>query len=240
MAQFSREYMSAIANDLKTDWFVYRGSNIETTREFCKQLTKKEYVHRSEIPEILKGHIDRYRCKIYERTGLPYGMKEGTTPDNFMANCGGWNCQHELIPVPKSQVPTELVQKFAERPSKQQVVASRKSTMERASENIIGKKVFRKELNADIEFTKKGIKEAIFEPHDKYLEKNRAIQNIVEALKTAEFMESADNRKPDKKPNAIRYHYFAIDIAGVPSQIVVEENKQGKFIFYDISRKKAN
>jgi hypothetical protein len=42
-------------------------------------------------------------------------MKEGTTADNFMANCGGWNCAHKLIPVPASIVPKEIRDKFQEK-----------------------------------------------------------------------------------------------------------------------------
>ncbi len=112
IAQFSGEYMAAITKDLDSEWFVYRGSNIETTREFCLHLTKKEYIHKSEIPEILKGIIDGHKCKIYEATGLPYGLKEGTNSDNFMSNRGGWNCQHQLIPVHESSVPENIRNKF--------------------------------------------------------------------------------------------------------------------------------
>jgi hypothetical protein len=103
--QFSREYMTAISNDLGYEWYAYRGSNLETTREFCEHMTKKEYVHKSEFPEILKGKIDGHQCRIYDKTGLPYGMKEGTKVDNFTANCGGWNCGHELVPIREESVP---------------------------------------------------------------------------------------------------------------------------------------
>jgi hypothetical protein len=91
---------------------MYTGSNKETTREFCEQLTRKKFIHKSEIPEILKGRIDEYQCAIYEKTGLPYGMIEGTTPENFQCNCGGWNCRHQLVPVHELAVPANIRAKF--------------------------------------------------------------------------------------------------------------------------------
>jgi hypothetical protein len=110
--QFSREYMTAISNDLGYEWYAYRGSNLETTREFCEHMTKKEYVHKSEFPEILKGKIDGHQCRIYDKTGLPYGMKEGTKVDNFTANCGGWNCGHQLVPLRAEEVPVSVRNKL--------------------------------------------------------------------------------------------------------------------------------
>jgi hypothetical protein len=76
-------------------------------------LTKKRFVHKSEIPELLKGHIDGHKCKIYEATGLPMGMIEGTTAENFIVYRGGYNCGHELIPVNEAAVPKEIRAKFS-------------------------------------------------------------------------------------------------------------------------------
>jgi len=70
-------------------------------------------VHISEIPELLEGHIDGYDCEIYEKTGLPKGMIEGTTPENFIVNRGGWNCGHELIPVDELTVPKVVRDRIA-------------------------------------------------------------------------------------------------------------------------------
>jgi hypothetical protein len=231
--------MTAITHDLAYEWYVYRGTNLETTREFCELLTKKEYVHKSEIPEILKGKIDGHQCRIYDKTGLPYGMKEGTNAENFQANCGGWNCGHALIPVPEKDVPEGVRNKIAQKKIHEQNTKSRQSVLEHAKHEIIGQSLYRKELNATIEFTKRGIKEALNQRHEKYLEKNEAIKDMVTMLKKAPFIESAINKKPEKKPNILKYHYFSIEIAGMPSQIVVEENKQGKFIFHSITKQKT-
>jgi hypothetical protein len=47
-------------------------------------LTEKRYIHKSEIKTILKGEIDGHQCEIYEKTGLPKGMIEGTTEQNLV------------------------------------------------------------------------------------------------------------------------------------------------------------
>ncbi len=109
---FTGQNNKLLTDDLDTEWFMYTGSNIETTREFCQHLTEKKYIHRSEIPTILTGKIDDHQCAIYDKTGLPYGMIEGTTPENFQVNCGGWNCRHQLVPVADAVVPSDVRRRF--------------------------------------------------------------------------------------------------------------------------------
>ena len=113
LSQFTGQNNKLLTDDLGCEWFMYTGSNKETSREFCIQLTAKKFIHRSEIPTILTGRIDDYQCAIYEKTGLPYGMIEGTTADNFQCNCGGWNCRHQLVPIADALVPAALRAKFA-------------------------------------------------------------------------------------------------------------------------------
>ena len=108
LSQFTGQNNKLLSEDLGTEWFMYTGSNKETTREFCEQLTKKKFIHISEIPTILTGRIDEYQCDIYEKTGLPYGMIAGTTPENVQCNCGGWNCRHQLVPVADAAVPKSI------------------------------------------------------------------------------------------------------------------------------------
>lgn len=108
LSQYTGQHNKLVTEDLDCDWFMYTGSTMETTREFCEQLVKKRYIHKSEIPTILTGKIDDYQCAIYEKTGLPLGMIEGTTPENFQCNCGGWNCRHQLVPVADAVVPKAI------------------------------------------------------------------------------------------------------------------------------------
>lgn len=112
LGQLAGQGNKMIADSLESEWYEYVGSNITTTREFCKHLTKKRYVHKSEIPLIIAGEIDGHQCRISEATGLPQGMIEGTNEDNFIVNRGGYNCGHELIPVNKIAIPINLREKF--------------------------------------------------------------------------------------------------------------------------------
>jgi hypothetical protein len=103
--QYSAQYHEALAMDLNMNWGRYVGSNLTTTREFCEYLTKKEWVHKSELPMIIEGVIDGHECKLSKSTGLPLGMIEGTNADNFKIRRGGWNCGHQFFWVPDVVVP---------------------------------------------------------------------------------------------------------------------------------------
>lgn len=114
VAQYSRNYSQTVAEGLQFRWFRYTGSNMETTRCFCRAMTEKEYFHRSEIPDLLKGEFpefEKLECELNSKTGLPAGMINGTNVSNFMTNAGGWNCQHSIFPVPDSAVPQSLREK---------------------------------------------------------------------------------------------------------------------------------
>lgn len=110
--QYHAQYHAAIAQDLKFNWGRYVGSLITTSREFCIYLTKKQWVHKSELPNIILGHIDGHDCRLSKTTGLPYGMIPGTNAANFEINRGGYNCGHQFFWVPDSVVPGELRSKF--------------------------------------------------------------------------------------------------------------------------------
>ncbi|HZG00742.1 MAG TPA: hypothetical protein VEY71_07055 [Chitinophagales bacterium] len=108
--QYSAQYNQAVSDDLGFEWYMYTGSNIETTREFCFHLTKKKYIHKSELAEIIKGNIDGHRCLINKKTKLPRGMIDGTNVHNFKIYRGGWQCGHQLMPVPAFVVPLHIRQ----------------------------------------------------------------------------------------------------------------------------------
>ena len=108
--QYNAQYHETIAQDLQFNWGRYVGSNITTSRQFCLLLTKKQWVHKSELPQIIKGHIDNENCKLSKSTRLPLGMIPGTNTDNFKVLRGGYNCGHQFFWVPDSSVP-ELIKK---------------------------------------------------------------------------------------------------------------------------------
>jgi hypothetical protein len=112
---YSATYNSLITDDLGFEWFKYSGSLKKTSRDFCRELIDAsgrggclEYIHVSQIPKLLEGHICEVTVPLYDKTGLPEGMKDGTNPANFKINRGGWNCNHQLTGVPSVLVPKRL------------------------------------------------------------------------------------------------------------------------------------
>jgi hypothetical protein len=137
LGEFAGQGNKMVADSLKSEWFQYVGSNLTTTREFCKHLTKKRYVHISEIPELLKGKIDGHQCEIYTATGLPYGMKEDTNVDNFIVHRGGWNCGHELIPASEVTVPKEIREKIKATLKPEKPIMPDKQTIEKQEKDVL-------------------------------------------------------------------------------------------------------
>lgn len=113
--QYSAQYHDVLAQDLKFNWGRYVGSNMRTTREFCEFLTKKQWVHRSELPRILEGIIDGHQCKVNKQK-LPLGMIPGTTVDNFKIRRGGYNCGHQFFWVPDNAVPENIKAMLGKKP----------------------------------------------------------------------------------------------------------------------------
>jgi hypothetical protein len=116
---YSRTYNSLITDDLGFVWFKYSGTLIDTSRDFCKELIKAsgrggclEYIHVSQISELLQGHICDVNVPIYDKTGLPEGMKPGTNTANFKTLAGGYNCDHQLTGLPTAMVPKRFRVKF--------------------------------------------------------------------------------------------------------------------------------
>ena len=100
--EYSAQYTKIVTDDLGMEWFRYVGSLRKTSRPFCIALVEKDYVHVSEIPEIVKGHIDGKDVSLA-------GLKDGTDANNFQVYRGGWNCNHQLSPVDKSRVPEKYI-----------------------------------------------------------------------------------------------------------------------------------
>lgn len=106
--QYARTNIALITDDLGLEWYSYNGALIATSRDFCKALIKKKYIHKSEFPKVVKGDFKEFQDidgKISDKTKLPYGMIEGTNAQTLVVNCGGYQCNHELIPVDELVVP---------------------------------------------------------------------------------------------------------------------------------------
>lgn len=106
--QYNRQYGQIVSDDLGWNWFEYSGSIIKTSREFCIHMVKKRYVHRSEFSTVLKGDIDGKKIPVSDRTGLPYGLIDGTDQYNFPVLAGGYQCGHLVRPIPDVIVPVAI------------------------------------------------------------------------------------------------------------------------------------
>lgn len=120
--QYSRQYMQTVASDLKFEWYVFIGSEKTTTREWCHVMVAKKYVHISELDTIVKGIVDGHKCAIYKKTDLPFGMIPGTNAQSLLVNAGGYNCEHHFYPIPASEVPKEVIDKFKNKGKKPEPV----------------------------------------------------------------------------------------------------------------------
>ena len=112
MHQYSATYQQIITDDLGLEWFEYVGGLVKDSRCICDKLVKKHFIHKSEIPEILKGNVDGKHCEIYPKTGLPQGMIADTNKDNIQIYRGGYNCRHLMPAVSKERVPKDIRAKF--------------------------------------------------------------------------------------------------------------------------------
>lgn len=110
--QFNRQYASAVSDDLGLNWFVYTGTLIETSREWCRELVKKRYVHRSELKEIVEGQIDEHHVKINPKTKVWAGGIPGTNESNVTVYAGGYLCKHLFAPVSAAVVPANIRAQF--------------------------------------------------------------------------------------------------------------------------------
>lgn len=114
ITQYNAQYNKVVTDDLGLSWFQYVGSLITTSRPFCKELVSKRYFHISEVPELLKGHIGDKNVPVNKKTGLPEGMIAGTNNQTFFVNRGGYQCAHQIFPVPLASVPADVRARFGD------------------------------------------------------------------------------------------------------------------------------
>lgn len=126
--QYNAQYTQVVSSDLGFEWYAYRNSNIKTTRGFCFAMTELRYFHVTEIPRLLRAEDlyytdpktkQRKKVQIYARTGLPEGMIAGTNASNFTTLRGGYNCGHQIQPVPHRNVPVQRVAEVQSTPAYQ-------------------------------------------------------------------------------------------------------------------------
>lgn len=104
-----RSYQNAVNDELKTEWYLYSGSTIETSRCFCVERHQK-YYHWKEIRDWGEGK-DLGEC---EYNGLWQGAFASTNGTNIFLYAGGANCRHNLLGVSIFDVPPEVIERNIE------------------------------------------------------------------------------------------------------------------------------
>lgn len=94
LAVADRTYADNLAQDLGAEWFLYAGTEIQTTRPFCQERVGKYYT--------------RAMVESWAELDWAGKMKETTNANTIFQNLGGWNCRHILVPVSAAVVPEWL------------------------------------------------------------------------------------------------------------------------------------
>lgn len=92
-----RKYTQIISEDFGIEFYEYSGGVIKDTRDFCLERVDQVW-HFKEIQEW--GNIQQWQ-----------GRARGTDPSTIFALLGGYNCIHILIPVPRNEVPQEVIER---------------------------------------------------------------------------------------------------------------------------------
>ena len=91
-----RNYTSAVSEELEAEWFFYSGSEIETTRPFCRARHNEYFYYRE---------IEQWPATAGDWAGrIP-----GTNSSTIYSYAGGYNCRHSIIPVSVRRVPEAKV-----------------------------------------------------------------------------------------------------------------------------------
>lgn len=100
-----RQYLRTITNDLGYEWFQYFGGILEDSRCFCVTHLNG-YFHKSEV-EYWGDTPSLWDKKVgCEKGG---GRVTETNKGTIFTFAGGYRCKHQIIPVPKTRVPKEWI-----------------------------------------------------------------------------------------------------------------------------------
>ena len=109
---FAREYNQIVSEDLDFKWFIYTGALVDESRDFCRSLVKKKFIHISEFRTITNP--GKKFALISNKSVSKAGLKPNTNPVTFRSKAGGFNCNHLVSPINEEFVPKELQEKFAD------------------------------------------------------------------------------------------------------------------------------
>lgn len=93
---YDRSYNNQVAKELDLQFYQYLGGLIGDSRKFCKRRNGKVF-HEKEIEGWARLRWD--------------GKHRSTNRKTIFTLCGGYNCNHTLIPVPNSAVPSSVIER---------------------------------------------------------------------------------------------------------------------------------
>lgn len=96
MFTYARTFQQSVTNDLGLEFYLYSGPIIDKTRSFCEDRAGKFFHHRE---------IELWASLEWT------GKKAGTTESSIFLFAGGWNCNHQLIPVSSNIVPEDVIER---------------------------------------------------------------------------------------------------------------------------------
>lgn len=102
---FSRNYHDLVTSDLDLEWFEYIGGLVDSSRPVCIAAVEKRWFHKSELPALARGIVNGIDVGTA-------GMMPGTNGSNVICRCGGYNCNHQLVPVSAIMVPSAIRRPF--------------------------------------------------------------------------------------------------------------------------------
>lgn len=103
--QYQANYTKAVTDDLQLDWFLYSGSEKETSRCFCAE-REEGYYHKKEVEHWGKTPSLWTNCTGEFKGG---GRIPATNASSIFIYRGGYNCQHQLIPMSITGVPKNWI-----------------------------------------------------------------------------------------------------------------------------------
>jgi hypothetical protein len=100
--QYSANYIKTVSDDLGLKWFKYQGGKKSSSRCFCLERVDK-YWHLSEVEHWGNTPSLWNTCKTKLHKGG--GRINGTDASTIFTYRGGWQCNHQIIPVSERNVP---------------------------------------------------------------------------------------------------------------------------------------
>ena len=117
--------------------------------------------------------------------------------------------------------------------AKEKTRIRRKEIQKEAFEKLVGTIIRNDSFDMDVNITKRGVKEWLNQPHEKYNEKNELLLSIKEVFKNAKYEGFTDYFKDN--PMFSKTHVFTTLIGDFQSYILVIEDVIGKCILYSVS-----